>query len=100
MIVPPAASTASIADAEARETTIWMGWVRADWPPRARSLTPSLTPWMQRERASSRTVMGILGSMRPWFIHSWIRSRLTGEMSREKLVDVLWLGGHSVILVS
>lgn len=86
MIDPPAASTASIAEAEARETTIWIGWVSADWPPRARSLTPSLTPWMQRDFASSRTVMGFCGSMRPWFIHSWIRSRFMGEMSREKLV--------------
>ena len=86
MIVPPAASTASIAEAEARETTMLIGWVRAETPPRARSLTPSLTPWRQRDLASSRTVMGRDGSMRPWLIQSWMRSRLIGAMSREKLV--------------
>lgn len=53
--------------------------------PRARSFTPSLGLWMHFDCASSRTVMGFVGSMRPWSIHSWIRSRLAGARSRAKL---------------
>jgi hypothetical protein len=35
-----------------------------------RSLTPSLVRWMQRDLASSRIVIGFVGSRRPWSIHS------------------------------
>src|SRR5947207_1054931 len=73
-----------MADCEARDTTILMGVVRAV-APRARSLTPSLMPCTARVAASSRRVIGLEGSIRPWLIQSWIRSRLMGDISRAKL---------------
>lgn len=64
---------------------MWIGCFRVPSPPRPRSFTPSLGWWIQRDWASSRTVMGRVGSMRPWSIHSWMRSRFAGARSGVKL---------------
>lgn len=55
--------------------------------PRANSLIPSPTfeGLMQRESPSSLIVIGRDGSMRPWLIQFWTRSRFSGVMSTTKL---------------
>lgn len=55
----------------------------------ARSFTPSRGLWMHLLSASSRTVMGRVGSIRFWSIQDWIRSRFMGAKSAEKLVYLL-----------
>ncbi len=77
---------AAMAAAEARETTILSGVVIFS-EPRARSLMPSptLVGLMQRESPSSLIVIGREGSMRPWVIQVWRRSRFKGVISNENL---------------
>ena len=75
---------AAMAAPEAREMMMLRGERRPS-EPRARSLTPSLMLVAQRESASSLMVMGREGSMRPWSIQAWIRSRLMGTMFSENL---------------
>lgn len=82
--MPPTASMAAMADAEAREMMMFKG-DRTCVEPRARSLTPSLMLVAQRESASSLIVIGRLGSMRPWSIQDWRRSRFNGTSSSENL---------------
>ena len=53
----------------------------------ARSLTPSLISVAQRERASSRIVIGLVGSIRPCATQDCIRVRGTVTKSFEKLGD-------------
>jgi hypothetical protein len=49
---------------------------------RASSFTPCrLTPCMHFELFSSLIVMSFVGLSRPWSIHDWMRSRLTGDIS-------------------
>jgi hypothetical protein len=46
------------------------------------SFTPCrFTPCRHRDFANSFIVIGWLGSIRPWSIHDWIRSRLMGDIS-------------------
>ena len=70
---------------------MWMG-VRNSSAPLPRSLTPSLMLETQFEMASSRIVIGWVGSRRFWSIQDWILLRFTGCMSTAKL--------HFPILVS
>lgn len=71
---------------DARDTTILSGWDILSAPP-ANSLIPSPTfeGLMQRESPSSLIVIGRDGSMRPWLIQFWTRSRFSGVMSTTKL---------------
>lgn len=71
---------------DARDTTILSGWDILS-APRANSLIPSPTfeGLMQRESPSSLIVIGRDGSMRPWLIQFWTRSRFSGVMSTTKL---------------
>lgn len=72
---------------DARDTTILSGWDNFSAVPRANSLIPSPTfeGLMQRESPSSLIVIGRDGSMRPWLIQFWTRSRFSGVMSTTKL---------------
>lgn len=80
MILPPALSTASMAEEEARETVMVMGWSKSD-APRPRSLMPSFTEPMMPHSMSSLGVMGFLGSRRPLSIQCFIWSRFVTERS-------------------
>jgi len=79
-----------MAAAEARETVMWMGWDRGVAVRlRARSLTPSLMPWRQREARSSRIVRGDEGEeagRREVERKCWRVSRFRGVSSMENLV--------------
>lgn len=70
MIFPPARSMASMAEVEARETVMVMGWLKSV-APRPRSLMPSFTEPMTPVSMSSLGVMGLVGSRRPLSIHSF-----------------------------
>lgn len=76
---------AAIAVCEARETMMLIGIVSL-LAPSARSLTPSLMPWMAREAVSSLRVMGLLGSSRRCSIQSAMREILMGDISTRWLL--------------
>lgn len=75
---------ASMAEVEARETVMVMGWSK-EGAPRPSSLMPSLTDPMMPHSMSSLGVMGFLGSSRPLSIHCFIWSRFVTERSAAPL---------------